>query len=276
MKKMIKKLIVPLFAILVLVSCEKDDAKIPVGEGKVTVTLTDAPFPFGFVTQANIGVAKIEVKTATGEFVTLFNGSTLYNMVNLTNGVTTEVETTNIEAGTYVEARVTLDDASAELENGITFDLKSALTGSIIIAIEPELVVEEGSASEVLFDLDIDNSFTFRHSGGGYFSDWISTISSITDCDFDASFRVCDLDRTGKISGKVTVDGNTEENAQVYVSGDGHKIYTHTKADGTFTFIGIAPGTYTVYINTEDGKTAQAGSIVVPEKGTATCTVTIN
>ena len=273
---MIQKLIVPLFAILVLVSCEKDDTTIPAGEGKVTVTLTDAPFPFGFVTQANIGVAKVEVKTATGEFVTLFDGSTSYNMVDLTNGVTAEVKTTNIEAGTYVEARVTLDDASVELANGMKFNLNSAATGTTTITIEPALVVEGGSASEVLFDLDIDNSFKFRHSGGGYFSDWISTISSITNCDFDANFRVCDLDRTGKITGKVTVDGNTEENAQVYVSVDGHKIYTHTKADGTFTFIGIAPGTYTVYINTEDGKTAQAGSIVVSEKGTATCTVTVN
>jgi hypothetical protein len=276
MKKMIQKLIVPLFAILVLVSCEKDDATIPAGEGKVTVTLTDAPFPFEFVTHANIGVAKVEVKTANGEFVTLFEGSTSYNMVNLTNGVTAEVKTTNIEAGTYVEARVTLDDASVELANGMKFNLNSAATGTTTITIEPELVVEGGATSEVLFDLDIDNSFKFKHSGGGYFSDWISTISSITNCDFDANFRVCDLDRTGKISGEVTVDGNAEKNAQVYVSVDGHKIYTHTKADGTFTFIGITPGTYTVYINTENGKTAQARSIVVSEKGTATCTVTVN
>ncbi len=276
MRKMIKKLIVPLFAILVLVSCEKDDTTIPAGEGKVTVTLTDAPFPFEFVTQANIGVAKVEVKTANGEFVTLFDGSTSYNMVNLTNGATAEVKTTNIKAGTYVEARVTLNDASVELSNGTKFNLNSAATGTTTITIEPELVVEEGSASEVLFDLDVDNSFKFGPIGGGYFSDWISTISSITNCDFDADFRVCDLDRTGKITGKVTVGGNTEENAQVYVSVDGHKIYTHTKTDGTFTFIGIAPGTYTVYVNTEDGKTAQAGSIVVSEKGTANCTVTVN
>jgi len=277
MKKMIQKMIVPLFAILVLVSCSKDDTTIPSGEGKVTVTLTDAPFPFGFVSEANIGVAKVEVKTAGGEYVTLFEGSASYNMVSLTNGVTAEVETTNIEAGTYVKARVTLDGASVELANGMKFDLNSIAAGTTTtIAIEPALVVEEGAASEVLFDFDIDNSFNFIQSGGGHFSNWISTISSIKNCDFDANFRVCDLDRTGKITGTVTVDGNTEENAQVYVTVNGHKIYTHTKADGTFAFIGIAPGTYTVYVNTEDSKTAQVGSIVVTEKGTVTCSVTIS
>jgi hypothetical protein len=277
MKKMIQKLIVPLFVILVLVSCNKDDSEIPSGKGKVTTTLTDAPFPFGFVNEANIGVAKVEIKTATGEYVTLFEGSTSYNMVNLTNGATAEVKTTNIEAGTYVTARVTLNAASVKLSNGVVFDLNNAAASSTTtVSIKPKLVVEEGTASEILFDLDIYNSFRFGTTGGGYFSNWISTISSIANCNFDARFRVCDLDQTGKITGKVTVNGSAEKNAQVYVLVGGHKIYTHTKADGTFAFIGIAPGTYTVYVNTEDDENGQAATIVVTERGTATCTVTAN
>lgn len=276
MKKMLKNLFVLLFAIVVLISCNKDNSTIPAGQGKVTTTLTDAPFPFGFVSEANIGVAKVEVKTADGDFVTLFEGSASYNMVNLTNGVTAEVKTTNIEAGTYVEARVTLDGASVKLANGMMFDLSSvAANTTTTVKIEPALVVKEGAASEVLFDFDIDNSFSFVQEGGTPFSNWVSAISSIKDCNFDAIFRVCDLDRTGKITGNVTVEGNTEENAQVYITVNGHKIYTHSNADGTFAFIGIAPGSYTVYVNTEDGKTTEVGGIVVTEGGSVTCTATI-
>ncbi len=72
------------------------------------------------------------------------------------------------------------------------------------------------------------------------------------------------------------VDGDTEENAQVSVTVNGHKIYTHTKADGTFTFIGIAPGTYTVSANTENGDNAHVGNVTVVKNEIATCSVTVN
>ncbi len=277
MKAVIKKLTISIFVLFALLSCNKNDSTIPAGQGKVTTTLTDAPFPFGFVSEANIGVAKVEVKTANGEFVTLFEGSASYNMVNLTNGVTAEVKTTNIEAGTYVEARVTLDGASVKLANGMTFDLNSvAANTTTTVKIEPALIVEEGTSSEILFDFDVDNSFNFVQTGGTLFSNWISSISSIKGCNFDAFFRVCDLDRTGKISGTVTIDGDAEENAQVYITVNGKKIFTHTKADGTFAFLGIAPGNYTVYVNTEDGEKTEVGGIVVTEGGTVTCTATIS
>ncbi len=278
MKAMIKNLTISIFVLFALISCNKNDSTIPAGQGKVTTTLTDAPFPFGFVSEANIGVAKVEVKTANGEFVTLFEGNASYNMVNLTNGVTAEVKTTNIEAGTYVEARVTLNGASVKLANGMIFDLKNSVTTNktTTVKIEPALIVEEGAASEVLFDFDVDNSFSFVETGGTLFSNWISSISSIKGCNFDAFFRVCDLDRTGKISGTVTIDGDTEENDQVYIIVNGKKIFTHTKADGTFAFLGIAPGSYTVYVNTEDGEKTEVGGIVVTEGGTVTCTATIS
>jgi len=275
MKNAIKKFIVLSLVVFALVSCKKDD-EIPDGQGKVKVSLTDGPFPFNFVTHANVGVAKVEVKTANGEYVTLFTGSADYDMIGLTNGVTAEVETTNIETGTYVEARVTLNSASVHLSNDVTYDMNTEATANTYtVAIAPALVVEEGENTEVLFDLDINDSFHFSTMGGP-FSGWIADIGFIHGCSFNADFRVCALNQTGEISGTVSVSGTNYEHAQVYIDIDGEHVYTHTEANGTFRFIGVHPGTYTVYASTEDGGSASVGDIHVSATETATCTVEIN
>ncbi len=277
MKNTLKKFIVLTLLIAAVISCKDDNEGIPEGQGEVKVKLTDGPFPFNFVTEANIGIAKIELKTATGEYITVFQGSADYNMVGLTNGATAEVEATNIEAGTYVEARVTLDAASVHLSDGNTFNMNTEASASAYtVTIDPALVVEEGENSEILFDLDINDSFQFGMMGGIPFTDWIPSAGIIGACQFDAQFRVCDLDQTGEITGTVTEEGVTVENASVYINVDGDTIHTHTGENGSFAFIGVDNGTYTVYASTESGGSAQVGEVTVSNNGTATCSVLID
>jgi len=278
MKNMIKKFIILSLLIATIISCKDDTDGIPDGQGEVKVKLTDGPFPFNFVSEANIGVAKIELKTTDGIYVTVFQGSADYNMVGLTNGATAEVEVANIESGTYVEARVTLDAASVHLSNGNEFSMNAeASANAYTVAIDPALVVEEGETSEILFDLDINDSFQFNSVFGGVpFSDWVPSIDFIGSCGFDADFRVCDLDQTGGITGSITEDGVAVENAEVFISIDGENIYTHTEADGSFAFIGVENGTYTVYATTSTGDSTQVAEIVVSNAGTASCSLTFD
>jgi len=277
MKKMIKNFMVLTVVIALFASCNKDDDTIPDGQGKVKVALTDAPFPFEFVTHANIGVAKVELKTSSGDYIVVYEGSTSYNMVGLTNGVTAEVGTKTIEAGTYGQARVTLNSASVQLSNGTEYDLASEATANTYtVSVEPALVVEEGSSSEILFDLDVNESFRFHGSGtgiGGFF-DWITSVDWIKGCNFNPHFRVCDRNQTGEITGTVTA--SDVENTQVYVTIGGERVYTHAKANGTFTFIGVHPGTYTVYVKTKHGGTAHSGEVTVTAGSTATCSVEVS
>ena len=274
MKNLMKKIMVLALALVVFTSCDDDNDTIPDGQGKVKVTLTDAPFPFEFVTKANVGVAKVELKTSNGDYVVVYDGSVSYNMVELTNGVTAEVGTTNIETGTYGQARVTLNSASVNLSNGTEYNLDSEATANTYtVSIEPELVVEQDAFSEVLFDLDINESFSFYGSGAGNLFDWITSVDWIEGCNFNPHFRVCDRNQTGEISG--TVNADDAENAQVYVSINGKEVYTHAKADGSFTFIGVNPGTYTVHVKTKHGGSANASDITVTAGSTTTCTVTV-
>ena len=77
MKNLVKSLIVISAVIFLFSSCDSDDK--PETESTVKVVLTDGPFPFDFVTQANVDVAKIELKTQNGEYVTVFEGSGSFN-----------------------------------------------------------------------------------------------------------------------------------------------------------------------------------------------------
>lgn len=253
MTNLLKKLVLATLLISVMYSCEKDNASEG-SKGDVNVKLTDAPFPFSFVSEANVGIAKIELKNADGEYVVLFEttANASYNLLDYTNGATASVTTNSIAAGTYTHAKVTLSGASVVM-NGSTddgssedtvFDFNSEANGSYEIAIEPQLEVEEGEQSNLLFDVDVNETFSFTTTG--IFDGWFDLITQIAGCSFDPAIRVCDLDKTGTITGTLTVNGENYENAHVSLVVDGDTIAAHTKADGTFTFIGIKAGTYEV------------------------------
>jgi len=278
MKTNFKKIIVLSLLVLAIVSCKKDDDTIPDGQGEVKTSITDGPFPFSFVTEANVGVAKVEVKTESGEYVTLFEGSASYNMVDLTNGATAEVETSTIEAGTYTGARVTLNSASIMFDGGTGFassEIEGGTAGTYTFDIEPALVVEEGESSEVLFDLDLGESFTFMGMGGISLPEWVLSSGLIHGCEFHPHFRVCDRHRTGSISGTVTHSGASVENANVYIVVDGETVSTHTEADGSFTFIGVESGTYVVHVSTSDGAYISVDGITVTGTDGVSCDVTL-
>jgi hypothetical protein len=274
MKNLVKKILIMTLFFGALISCDKDDESISEGHGAVKVKLTDDPFPFDFVAEANIGVAKVELQNTSGEYTTVFEGSTNFNMVGLTNGTTQTVATAELEPGTYNQVRVTLNAASVELSNGTSYDMNADAQGSYTVSISPALVIEEGDTSEFLLDLDINDSFTFQ---GIWIGQWVSTIADITGCNFSADFRACDLDQTGEIEGSVTVSGSgAVANAYVTIHVNGEEIATQTEADGSFTFIGIPEGTYTVEVETEVSGSAQVNNVQVNGTGTATCNVTIN
>ena len=272
MKNLVKSLIVISAMIFLFSSCNSDDKE---EQTSVKVVLTDGPFPFNFATHANVGIAKIELKKENGVYVTVFAGSENYNMVTLTNGDTADVETSTLDAGTYTEARVTFNAANIALSNGNTFEA-NVNNNAHVVSIDPVLVVNEGENSEILFDLDLDNSFSFMNTFNLPFSGWISSIDAISGCHFQPHLRACDFHQTGEIKGTVNVDGNLFEGADVSIVVNGNTIHTHSESDGTFKFIGIKAGTYTVSTTTQDNGSVQVGEIVVTANGTATCSVEIN
>lgn len=273
MKTIVNKLLIFVLITSFMVSCNKDDEGT---HGTVKTAITDDPFPFDFVAEANVSIAKIELKNENGEYVTVFEGNAGYNMVGLTNGATANVNTTSIENGTYNEARITLSGASVQLTNNQNFDLNTQASGTSTITIDPALVVDSSQDSELLLDLDINDSFNFEGMSGVQLPDWITSIDSILGCSFDADFTAVDLNQTGTITGTVQdASGAIQANALVTVEVNGNTMSTQTDANGNFTFIGVANGSYTVDAeasNDNDGNT----SVSVSGNATASCSITIN
>jgi len=273
MKNVLKSLIIVVLIVLSFSSCKSDDDP----QTQVSVKITDGPFPFNLATEANVTVKKIELKNENGEYVTVFEGEAGYNMVSLTNGVSADVTNTEIKPGVYSKVKITIKGEGVKFSNGTNMNIFGSNTSTRTETIQPALVIEDGTNSNLLFDLDLSNSFGF--SGAyGFPINWISNASDISNilfCHFTPSFRVVDLDQTGEISGTVTLDGAGVANAQVTITANGDIVHTHTEENGTYKFIGILDGNYTVTVETNNNLSG-TNSTVINGTGTSTCDVSIN
>jgi len=245
-RKILKGFALLLFSMFFLHACKKEDDNT-----KISVKMTDDPFPVNMINAANIGLAKIELKDSSGNYVTVFNGNTEINMINYTNGVTTEVSVNSVPEGNYTEARISLNGASVELSDGRIFQAPGSASNTYQVKIYPPVVVPEGETAELLIDMDLSDSFGFQASG---WSGWIDDITDITGLSFfSADFRAVNLAQTGSIEGSVT-DSNGNNVAYAYVQvqydydGDGQaeSVSTIADANGYYAIIGLPQGTYTV------------------------------
>jgi hypothetical protein len=247
--------------------------------GNVSVKLTDAAFPFDFVSKANVGITKIEFRNSDGEYVTVFETNSAagnsYNLLDFTNGNTATVQNNVLPVGTYSHSRVTFGDASVNMIGSITgsgensiFNFNNLSQKTYEVACFPVLDIEETGNSDVLIDIDANKSFQFQNSG--FFGNWINLVTDITGCTFKPAFRVCDLNKTGKIVGTVTQKGAKCENAFVTVTVSNHEIATHTEANGTYAFIGIPEGSYTLKVELENG-TVSTETVTVGGTNTSNC-----
>jgi len=160
---------------LFFTSCAEDsDDRNPDGMGRLTVRLTDAPFPYEEVDQANVTIFKVEIRKASNEesegegegspFITLMQDNVRVNLLTLINGATEELADLEIPAGTYDLVRVYVKDANVVLKDGETYDLKvpsGAQTG-IKVFVKPGITVSGGLSSDLLLDFDVSKSFVAR------------------------------------------------------------------------------------------------------------------
>src|SRR5207244_4281800 len=83
------------------------------GSGKMTVQMTDAPFPFSQVSRVDMFVVRIDAKSGTTDdtevanttsmsgWTTIATPNTTINLLSLQGGVTTNLGTTSLATGTY-------------------------------------------------------------------------------------------------------------------------------------------------------------------------------
>lgn len=255
------------FVFTVFISCTDNDDKNR-DYGRLSVNLTDAPFPHDLVAEANVTIFKIDARykgdmdiisevednsdssmitEEKSSFVVLMEDEMEVNLLDLTNGVTKNLVDLDVPVGIYDLVRVYVKGVNVVLTDGSTFDLKvpSGEQTGIKIFIKPGLVVEGGLSADLLLDFDVSKSFVAK--GGG------SNFENITGFNFKPVIKACNMSTAGTLSGKVTTLQEEVavglKGAQVAVfAADTLNTTTFTDADGKYMVMGLIAGSYDVEV----------------------------
>ncbi len=236
--------------------------------GKLSIQLTDAPFPHDLVAEANVTIFKVDarykgdmqldtqaidstdtmVETDQGKpFVVLMENEVQVNLLELTNGVTKTLVDTDVPVGTYDLIRVYVKGINIVLTNGITYDLDvpSGSQSGIKVFIKPGLAVNGGLSSDLLLDFDVSKSFVAK--GGG---------QDITGFNFKPVIKASNMSTAGTLKGMITeiTEETSEgvEGAQVAVFiADTLNTTTFSDVDGGYMIMGLDAGSYAIEVKKE-------------------------
>ena len=225
-----------------------DSASPDEGSGTLRVVMTDAPFPIDLVSEANVSIDRIEMRVKGSEdeadFIVLTDVDTVLNLIDLQNGVVATLAEIEVPAGEYDEVRVVTGDAVIILTDATEFDLKvpSGSQTGIKIKVEPGIVVEGGVTTELLLDFDLSKSFVVKGNP--------NTPAGINGFNFKPVIRAVNVSTAGRVSGKIirTSDDEPLENVYVVISPEeSAEVYeAYTGVGGTYAFLGLPAGDYTL------------------------------
>jgi hypothetical protein len=275
-----------LYAILgvflfLLFGCNNDNSADQ-GTGKLTIRLTDEPFPHDLIAEANVTIFKVEARKKVDDsgdmdmneenesedgssFVVLMEEEIDVNLLTLTNGVTETLVDADIPAGTYDLFRVYVKGVNVVLndEGGTTYDLTvpSGEQTGIKVFVKPALVVAGGLSADLLFDFDVSRSFVPRGN--------LRNDANFNGFNFKPVIKVSNLTTSGTLYGEVTTAVDAEntvglENVAVTIFQNGETITTTvTDAAGGYMVMGLMPGTYDVTATLEGYDTASAEGVTI-------------
>jgi hypothetical protein len=278
----IKNLFIVLFtALTLLYSCtEGDDNGSDMG--KLTVQITDAPFPHDLVAEANVTIYKIDARFKSDEmemhsedaessgdhdadgngnkFITLMKEEIELNLLELTNGVTEPLADLDVPVGTYDLIRVYAKGINVVLTDGTTYDLKlpSGQQSGIKVFIKPGIVVRGGLSADLLLDFDVSKSFVPKGNR--------KDVAGIRGFNFKPVIKACNISTAGTLSGLVYT---MQEEAQVGLEGAQVEIYaadtlnttTFSDETGAYTVLGLAAGSYDVMVALEGYESSTAEDV---------------
>jgi hypothetical protein len=278
------------FVALLLIAaagCENDSTTTPVGT--LSLKLTDAPMHYDQFMSASVTIDKIEIGNSAhaDSFMTLTNTPMKYNLLELVNGMTSTMATVEIPAGDYNLLRLYISSTEMVMTNGETFSYNMDQDGysgssmmqngmmlnnqnrSIDIQLDHLLTISNGSMSEFLLDMDVDQSFMLE---GVNYNNMMMGMTGFT---FMPTMRFVDLSTSGTINGTVQDANENLPNATISLMLNG-TLYTTTHSDenGHYAFIGIPEGMYTVeaeldgYMMNPVGNEQNMGELSMMAKGT--------
>jgi hypothetical protein len=268
------------------------------GTGTVNLRITDGPYPVDMISEATVTITKVEALRASasqpsgdqaesaesepaddgeaeasaaqaedeGEWVTLFDGSRTFNLLDLRNGRTDLLADAEAPAGTYTQMRLIVTEGSIALTDGRTFHLKVPSGAQSGIKLHFVFVLNEGEVQSLLLDVDLSRAFKPIPGSG------VARPEDIRQFHFQPSLamRLINVVQAGSVTGTVSSAAGPLAGATVTALRDGTEVTsTTTEADGSYTLGGLPTGTYTI-VFAADGYVSQEVADIAITAGQAT------
>ena len=203
-------------------SCSKDSNSSPMYAYKVR--MTDAPGPYEKV---NIDLQAVEVIGSNGQTITLNTTAGIYNLLDLSNGLSTIIATSAMGNVRASQIRLILGSNNTIKVNGIVYplDTPSAEQSGLKINLSQTLV--ENVENEILIDFDANSSIV--ETGNGTYK-------------LKPVLRTIDVTTVGSIKGTILPVGTI---ATVTATSSANLIYSsNVNALGQFQILGLPAGNY--------------------------------
>ena len=252
---------------LIIMSCSDGEGSGSAeGTGTLSVQLTDAPFPYELVAEANVTVYKVEARQVENDddssddtddssdddsnddnypYITLMEEEMDVNLLELTNGLTQQLAEIDVPAGSYDLIRIYVKGVNVILTDGTVFDLKvpSGDASGVKVFIDPALTVTSGLSSDLLLDFDVSRSFVPKGN--------ISTPAGVNGFNFKPVIKASNLSTAGTLSGNV---GTVEEEVAIALEGAQISVFaadtlnttSFSDVDGNYAILGLEAGMYEV------------------------------
>ncbi|WP_203294893.1 DUF4382 domain-containing protein [Luteirhabdus pelagi] len=220
---------------VVVYSCSDDDSNPNDnpnnGTAQLSVQMVDAPGDYEAV---YVDVEDVVVKYGDDENeISVGNvNAGIYNLLELTGGVTAELFDGEVEAGNIKQIRLILGGDNTIVVDGETYPLAtpSAQQSGLKVNVDMDLEYEE--VYDVVLDFDVDASIV-EQGNGGY------TLKPV--------IRAEQVIGTGSITGIILPAGVVQ--TSVTATNGTFEATSYTNTDGTFTLMALPVGTYDVTIN---------------------------
>ncbi len=220
-------------AVTVLFSCSNDDSNGS-NTARMKVRMTDAP---GDYKSVFVEVVDVMIKTdasASAEGWVSLAGveNDVYDLLELTGGVTQLLADTEVEAGYLSEIRLVLGtDNYLILNDGTRQELSTPSAQQSGLKIKVDKQLEAGEEYEFLLDFDVDQSIVSAGNSGGFI--------------LKPVIRATAMAETGSIQGTVHP---TNFQSVITAENATSKISAYTNVNGKFSLNAVPAGIYKVTV----------------------------
>lgn len=148
-----------LVGILSIYSCKKENRTAP-----IQFLLTDKPATYDSVNVHIVGM-QVQINHDTAAWISINTKDSIYNLLDLQNGITTLIAQDTVPAGVLQEVRFILGSDNTVVVNGVSFPMETPSAESSGLKVKIGRVLGETMNT---FTLDFDASLSIIEENGTY------------------------------------------------------------------------------------------------------------